>query len=141
MNENTSFKDGLKKITSMWTVVLNQQGGNAKENAVLQSLNDFYTSSNRQLQKDIDNNDFDDADDLRSQISVFKELADIINNKRKYQKDDFVAAAKKISDVYLYYGRKYARELEYRNDEQRRNYIETILAPLVFIEGYFEDLN
>ena len=141
MSEHTSFKDGLKKITSMWTVVLSQQGGNAKENAVLQSLNDFYTSSSRQLQKDIDSNDYDDVDDLRNQISVFKELVDIINNKNKYQKGDFVVAAKKISDVYLYYGRKYARELEFRNEEQRRNYIETILAPLVFIEGYFDDLN
>jgi len=141
MTDSISFKDGLKKVTSMWSAVLNKQGINAKENAVLQSLNDFNISTQRQLQKDIQNSDYEDVDDLRNHITVFEDLIEIINNKIRYSRNDFAIAVQKISNIYLYYGKKYARELEYRNEEQRKNYIETILAPLVFIEGYFEDLN
>jgi hypothetical protein len=132
------MKEQVSKIAQMLNSVLNQQGFSTKRNAIFQILEDFESSTVGEIKRDFDNNDFDDLDDLSKNVNVYIDLKKIINENSN-NKIDFQNGFTKIISVYDYYEQKYIRELEFRNGEQRRNYIETILSPLILISLFFEE--
>lgn len=133
------MKQQVTQIAQALNAVLNQQGADAKRNAVQLALNDFQMSTANEMQRDFDNNDFSDMDDLSSNVKIYMELKQQVSNLQSYRKADFEDAEKKILSVYDYYEEKYIRELEYRNSEERKNYIETILSPLILISLFFKE--
>ena len=133
------MKEEVKKVAEMLYAILNQQGINAKKNAILQTLEDFENSISREIKRDLDNYDYDDIEDLKKNANVFIDLKNQIYEERLSNKIECKKSLKRILNVYNYYESKYIRELEYRNSEQRKNYIETILSPLLLISIFFEE--
>lgn len=118
--------------------ILDQQGFIFKKNAIKQTLEDFENSTFKEIQHDFDNNDYDDIEDLSKNINVYIDLKKLINENSNIE-FEYQNAYNKTITVYEYYEQKYIHELKFRNDEQRRNYIETILAPLILISLFFEE--
>lgn len=133
------MKQQVTQIAETLNLVLNQQGTEAKQNAIQLTLNDFETSTTGEMQKDFDNNDFSDMDDLANNVKIYQELKQQVINPQTYKLADFENSERKILFVYDYYEEKYIRELEYRNSEERKNYIETILSPLILISIFFKE--
>lgn len=133
------MKQDVTKIANVLNSILNQQGKEAKRNAIHQALNDFESSTLQEMQNDFDNNDFSDMDDLSENVKIYQELKKQTSNPTDYNRQTFKESEKKILQVYDFYEKKYINELEYRNSEERKNYIETILSPLILISIYFEE--
>jgi hypothetical protein len=133
------MKQEVTRIAKMLNSILTQQGTEIKINAVQQTLNDFETSTAKEMQRDFDNGDFSDMDDLSENVKTYQELKSQISNLSQFNKSEFKRSENKILKVYDYYESKYIRELEHRNSEQRKNYIETILSPLILISIFFEE--
>ncbi|WP_420287300.1 hypothetical protein VT569_05225 [Flavobacterium psychrophilum] len=132
------MKEEVTKVAKMLNAILNQQGFEYKKNAVLQTLEDFESSTMREIQRDFDNDDYDDIEDMTKNVNVYIDLKNLINENSN-DKAEFQNAYNKIINTYEYYEQKYIRELEFRNSEQRKNYIETIMSPLILISLYFEE--
>ena len=132
------MKEEVTKVAEILTSILNQQGFAYKRNAILQTLEDFESSTLREIQRDFDNDDYDDIEDMSKNVKVYADLKNFINENSS-NKAEFQKAFDKIINVYEYYEQKYIRELEYRNSEQRKKFIETILSPLILISIYFEE--
>lgn len=133
------MKQDVTKIANALNSVLSQQGKEAKRNAIHQTLNDFESSTLQEMQNDFDNNDFSDMDDLSENVKIYQELKKQASNPTIYDEQIFKDSEKKILKVYDFYEQKYIDELEYRNSEERKNYIETILSPLILISIYFKE--
>lgn len=132
------MKEEVTKVAKMLNAILNQQGFKYKKNAVLQTLEDFESSTMREIQRDFDNDDYDDIEDMTKNVNVYIDLKNLINENSN-DKAEFQNAYNKIINTYEYYEQKYIRELEFRNSEQRKNYIETIMSPLILISLYFDE--
>ena len=132
------MREEVTKVAKMLNAILNQQGITYKKNAILQTLEDFESSTLREIKRDFDNDDYDDIEDMTKNVNVYIDLKNLINENSE-NKTEFQNAYNKIINVYEYYERKYIRELEYRNNEQRRTYIENILSPLILISIFFEE--
>lgn len=133
------MKEEVKKIAGMLNAILNQQGVNVKKNAIIQTLEDFENSTLREIKRDFDNDDYDDIEDLTKNVNVYIDLKNQINENKLSNKIECKNSSSRILNVYKYYESKYVRELEYRNSEQRKNYIETILSPILLISIFFEE--
>lgn len=133
------MKEEVKKVAGMLNAILNQQGINVKKNAILQTLEDFENSTLREIKRDFDNDDYDDIEDLTKNANVYIDLKNQINENRLLNKIECKNSLSRILNVYNYYESKYVRELEFRNSEQRKNYIETILSPILLISIFFEE--
>jgi hypothetical protein len=133
------MKEEVTKIANVLNSILSQQGPEAKRNAVHQTLSDFESSTLQEMQRDFDNNDFSDMDDLSVNVKIYQDLKKQTSNLTHYDKKTFESSEKEILKVYDYYERKYIRELEYRNSQERQNYIETILSPLILISLFFKE--
>lgn len=134
------MKEEVKKVAGMLNAILNQQGKNVKKNAILQTLEDFENSTLREIKRDFDNDDYDDIEDLTKNVNVYIDLKNQITENRLSNKIECKNSLSRILNVYNYYESKYVRELEYRNSEQRKNYIETILSPILLISLFFEEI-
>lgn len=132
------MKETVTEIAEMLNSILNQKGITYKRESILQTLEDFESSTFREIQRDFDNNDYEDIEDMSKNVNVYIDLKNLINKNSK-NKADFQNAFNEITIVYEYYQRKYIRELEFRNKEERKTYIENILSPLVLISIYFEE--
>ena len=132
------MREEVTKVAKMLNAILNQQGITYKKNAILQTLEDFESSTLREIQRDFDNDDYDDIEDMTKNVNVYIDLKNLINENSE-NKTEFQNAYNKIINVYEYYERKYIRELEFRNSEQRKTYIENILSPLILISIFFEE--
>ena len=88
----------------------------------------------------MNNNDYDDIEDLKKNLDVFIDLKNQINDNKLSNKIECKESISRILNVYNYYESKYIRELEYRNSEKRQNYIETILSPILLISIFFEEI-
>ena len=134
------MREEVTKVAKMLNAILNQQGITYKKNAILQTLEDFESSTLREIKRDFDNDDYDDVEDMTKNVNVYIDLKNLINENSE-NKTEFQNAYNKIINVYEYYERKYIRELEFRNSEQRKTYIENILSPLILISIFFEEKN
>ena len=132
------MREEVTKIATMLNSILHQQGFTYKKNAILQTLEDFESSTLREIKRDFDDNDYDDIEDMTKNVNVYIDLKNLINENSN-SKTEFQNAFNKIINVYEYYEQKYIRELEYRNSEQRKKYIENILSPLILISIYFDE--
>ncbi|MBW4362775.1 hypothetical protein [Flavobacterium taihuense] len=133
------MKEEVKKVAGMLNAILNQQGINVKKNAILQTLEDFENSTLREIKRDFDNDDYDDIEDLTKNVNVYIDLKNQINENTLSNKIECKNSLSRILNVYNYYESKYVRELEHRNSEQRKNYIESILSPILLISIFFEE--
>ena len=120
--------------------LLNAQGEEAKRNAIEMTLSDFENSTAQEMKRDFDNNDLSDMDDLSNNYNIYKELKNQILNVNSFNKEDFKESENKILSVYEYYEKKFIREIKYRDDSQNKNYIETILTPIILISMYINDI-
>lgn len=132
------MREEVTKVTKMLNSILNQQGVTYKKNVILQTLEDFESSTLKEIQRDFDNNDYDDIEDMSKNVNAYIDLKNLINENSN-NKTEFQNAYNKVINVYEYYERKYIRELEFRNSEQRKKFIENILSPLILISIYFEE--
>lgn len=132
------MREEVTKVAKMLNAILNQQGITYKKNAILQTLEDFESSTLREIKRDFDNDDYGDIEDMTKNVNVYIDLKNLINQNSQ-NKTEFQNAYNKIINVYEYYERKYIRELEFRNSEQRKTYIENILSPLILISIFFEE--
>ena len=132
------MREEVTKVAKMLNAILNQQGITYKKNAILQTLEDFESSTLREIKRDFDNDDYDDIEDMTKNVNVYIDLKNLINENSE-NKTEFQNAYNKIINVYEYYEHKYIRELEFRNSEQRKTYIENILSPLILISIFFEE--
>lgn len=133
------MKAKVKQLANALYSILASQGEQAKQDAIEMTLNDFEKTTTAEMQRDFNNNDFSDMDDLSDNLKVYQELKEQLLNPELIDIDDFKKSEEKILLVYDYYEKKYVRELEYRNEEQRKNYIESILSPLMLISVYFNE--
>ena len=132
--------EGVKKIAEMLNSVLNQQGIERKKSMIAEALEEFENSTLREIKRDLNNNDYDDIEDLKKNLDVFIDLKNQINDNKLSNKIECKESISRILNVYNYYESKYIRELEYRNSEKRQNYIETILSPILLISIFFEEI-
>lgn len=56
------MREEVTKVAKMLNSILNQQGFNYKKNAILQTLEDFESSTFREIQRDFDNKDYTETD-------------------------------------------------------------------------------
>lgn len=133
------MREQIIKMVEMLEAVLSKQGESQKSQLIYQSLLDFKNSTENEIKRDLSNNDHSDIDKLRKNISVYNFLIEILNEDRREEKE-LLTAHQEIYRIYDNYELKYLLELEYRNEVQRQNYIETILAPLMLITRHFESL-
>ena len=133
------MREQIIKMVEMLEAVLSKQGESQKSQLIYQSLLDFKNSTENEIKRDLSNNDHSDIDKLRKNISVYNFLIEILNEDRREEKE-LLTAHQEIYRIYDKYELKYLLELEYRNEVQRQNYIETILAPLMLITRHFESL-
>lgn len=133
------MKQEVTRIAEILNTILTQKGSEAKKAAIMQTLNDFEISTVQEMQRDFDNNDLSDMDDLSENVRIYQELKEQIINLSQFGYTEFKSSELKILKVYQYYESKYIKELQYRNSEQRKQYIETILSPLILISLFFEE--
>jgi hypothetical protein len=138
---DTHLRQQVKKIAGLLISVLNQEGANYKANAVIQVLNDFKTTTMSQINEDIRNNDYSEIEYLEKNIKKYRKLIHLIENRFLHNNSKLENAERKALKIYEYYENKYIEELEHRNDEQRKEFIETILAPLMIVYLYLVEIS
>lgn len=133
------MENEIINIASTLLNVLSQQGETAKLNAIKQTLSDFENSTNQEIQRDKANNDYSDLDDLLFNLTIYEKLGQVLSEINSYSKTSLIDCERQAQKVFTYYLEKYKRELEYRNNEERRDYIETILNPLMMVKLFFKE--
>ena len=73
------MREEVTKVAKMLNSILNQQGFNYKKNAILQTLEDFESSTLREIKRDFDNDDYDDIEDMTKNVNVYIDLKNLIN--------------------------------------------------------------
>ena len=68
------MKEGVTKVAKILNTILNQQGFEYKKNAILQTLEDFESSTMREIQRDLDNDDYEDIEDMTKNLNVYIDL-------------------------------------------------------------------
>ena len=56
------MREEVTTVAKMLNSILKQQGFNYKKNAILQTLEDFESSTFREIQRDFDNKDYTETD-------------------------------------------------------------------------------
>lgn len=133
------MREQIIKMTELLETVLNKQGESLKRNTIYQTLMDFKNSTENEIRRDLINDDHSDIEKLSKNVGIYKMLIDLLETN-SIDKNKLRVAQQEIYKVYDFYELKYLLELEYRNQVQRQNYIETILTPLMLINRYFEYL-
>lgn len=133
------MREQIIKMTELLETVLNKQGESLKRNTIYQTLMDFKNSTENEIRRDLINDDHSDIEKLSKNVGIYKMLIDLLETN-SIDKSKLRVAQQEIYKVYDFYELKYLLELEYRNQVQRQNYIETILTPLMLINRYFEYL-
>ncbi len=132
------MKQEITKMANILDSILTQQGVHSKNNAIYQTLTDFETSTANEMERDFQNNDFSDLDDLSRNLKTYQFLKKSMSESSLQTEEVSRNCSNQIMEVYDYYESKYIRELDYRNSDERKNYIETILSPLMLIHLYFK---
>lgn len=133
------MREQIIKMTELLETVLNKQGESLKRNTIYQTLMDFKNSTENEIRRNLINDDHSDIEKLSKNVGIYKMLIDLLETN-SIDKNKLRVAQQEIYKVYDFYELKYLLELEYRNQVQRQNYIETILTPLMLINRYFEYL-
>ena len=137
------MKDTVLKVAEMLNVILIKSGVDARKNAILDSLRDFRISTLNEIQHNYDDNDDEELIIIRKlskQIEVYTEIENAIKDNSIIDTKISTSISRSILLIYDYYEYKYIEELQFRNTEQRKKYIETILSPLLLIHLYINDL-
>jgi hypothetical protein len=105
-----------------------------------QAAEDFMVSSNNELQNNLDDLSFEESADLGKMIAGYALTLDTFREIEKGEKnrESISRSINSIKHSYDFYEAKYIQELEYRNKQQREDYINSILLPLMMMIDYLK---
>ena len=129
------IKEQVSKLSGLYHAILAKQGENAVMQNMQQAANDFMVSSNNELQSNLDELSYQESADLGKMISGYAFTLETFREIEKGNKnrESIIKSMESIKNSYNYYETKYIQELEYRNKQQREDYINSILLPLMMM--------
>tara|TARA_R110002049_G_scaffold28213_6_gene97159 strand:- start:1251 stop:1670 length:420 start_codon:yes stop_codon:yes gene_type:complete len=135
-----SIEEQVSKLSTLYHTILAKQGERAVMQNMQQAANDFMVSSNNELQNNLDELSYQESADLGKMIAgyaftleTFREIENGNKNKER-----IIKSTESIKRSYKFYETKYVQELEYRNKQQREDYINSILLPLMMMIDYLK---
>jgi hypothetical protein len=135
-----TIEEQVSKLSNLYHTILAQQGENAVMQNMQQAANDFMVSSNNELQNNLDDLSFEESADLGKMISGYAFTLDTFRAIEKGEKNrgNIINSMGLIKRSYKFYETKYIQELEHRNKQQREDYINSILLPLMMMIDYLK---
>ena len=129
------IKEQVSKLSGLYHAILAKQGENAVMQNMQQAANDFMVSSNNELQSNLDELSYQESADLGKMISGYAFTLETFREIEKGNKnrESIIKSMESIKNSYKHYETKYIQELEYRNKQQREDYINSILLPLMMM--------
>lgn len=134
------IEEQVSKLSMLYHSVLAQQGSNTVMQNMQQAALDFMISTNNELQNNLDDLSFSESSDLGKMIAGYaftlealRAIEKVENNHLKINK-----SIEHIQHSYNFYEVKYTQELEYRNKQQREDYINSILLPLMMLIDFLK---
>lgn len=134
------IEEQVTKLSTLYHTILAQQGNQAVLQNMKQVAEDFMVSTNNELQRDLEELSFQESADLGKMIAGYafslETLRAIENGENN--SSNITKSSNHIKTSYKFYENKYIEELEYRNKEQREEYINSILLPLMMLIDFFK---
>ena len=134
------IKEQVTKLSTLYHTILAQQGNQAVLQNMKQVAEDFMVSTNKELQRDLEELSFQESADLGKMIAGYafslETLRAIENGENN--SSNITKSSNHIITSFKFYENKYIEELEYRNKEQREDYINSILLPLMMLIDFFK---
>ena len=134
------IKEQVTKLSTLYHTILAQQGNQAVLQNMKQVAEDFMVSTNKELQRDLEELSFQESADLGKMIAGYafslETLRAIENGENN--SSNITKSSNHIITSFKFYENKYIEELEYRNKEQREEYINSILLPLMMLIDFFK---
>src|SRR5690606_27675830 len=120
-----AIEEQVSKLSGLYHAILAKQGENAVMQNMQQAANDFMVSSNNELQSNLDELSYQESADLGKMISGYAFTLETFREIEKGNKnrESIIKSLESIKNSYKYYETKYIQELEYRNKQQREDYI------------------
>lgn len=130
----------VSKLSLAYHAILAKQGYNAVMQNMQQAAEDFMVSTNNELQRDLDDLSFEESADLGKMIVGYAFTLETLRAIEKGNKNylDINKSLNYIKKSYKFYETKYIQEFDYRNKQQREDYINSILLPLMMLIDFFK---
>lgn len=135
-----TIEEQVSKLSTLYHAILAKQGESVIMQNMQQAANDFMISSNNELQNNLDELSYQESADLGKMIAGYAftlETFKAIENGNK-NRESIIKSTESIKSSYKFYETKYIQELEYRNKQQREDYINSILLPLMMMIDYLK---
>jgi len=130
----------VSKLSMLYHTILAKQGDAAVMQNMQQAAEDFMVSSNNELQRDLDELTFEESSKLGKMIAGYAFTLETLRAIENGEKN--ILNINKSSDYiklsFKFYEEKYIQELDYRNKQQREDYINSILLPLMMLIDFFK---
>ena len=130
----------VSKLSSLYHTILAKQGNQAVMQNMQQATEDFMVSTNNELQRDLDELTFQESSDLGKMIAGYAFTLETLRAMEKGQSNNesIIKSLNHINISYKFYENKYIQELDYRNKQQREDYINSILLPLMMLIDFLK---
>lgn len=134
------IEEQVSKLSSLYHTILAQQGNEAVMQNMQQAAEDFMVSTNNELQRDLEELSFQESADLGKMIAGYAFTLETLREMEKGQSDNerILKSSNYIKNSYKFYENKYIQELDYRNKQQREDYINSILLPLMMLIDFLK---
>tara|TARA_B100000809_G_C14596802_1_gene335826 strand:+ start:30 stop:443 length:414 start_codon:yes stop_codon:yes gene_type:complete len=136
------IKEQVSELSTLYHIILAQQGNQAVMQNIQQATEDFMVSTNNELQRDLEELSFQESADLGKMIAGYAFTLETLRAIEKGQSnpESIMKSSRYIKTSYKFYENKYIQELDYRNKQQREDYINSILLPLMMLIDFFKKL-
>ena len=129
------IEEQVSKLSMLYHSVLAKQGSNTVMQNMQQTALEFMISTNNELQNNLDDLSFSESSDLGIMIAGYSFTLETLRSIEKGENNHLKInkSIEHIQHSYYFYEVKYNQELEYRNKQQREDYINSILLPLMML--------
>lgn len=134
------IEEQVSKLSSLYHIILEEQGEKAVMQNMQQAADDFMVSTNNELQRDLDELSFQESADLGQMIAGYAFTLETLRamEKRESNPERIMKSLNYIKTSFKFYENKYIQELNYRNKQQREDYINSILLPLMMLIDFLK---
>ena len=134
------IEEQVSKLSMLYHAILEKQGTIAVMHNMQQVAEDFMVSTNNELQRDLDELTFQESADLGKMIAGYAFTLETLRAIEKGDKNflNINKSSDYIKRSFKFYEAKYIQELDYRNKQQREDYINSILLPLMMLIDFFK---
>ena len=132
------IKKQISKLSDAYHAILAKQGKDVVYQQMRQAASDFMINTNNQLQSNLNQLSNEESSELGKMIIGYTHTIDVLDdiNSNQYNTTEIAKALQQMAYSYNYYENEFLYQLERGTKEERENYINTILLPLMMLRDY-----